>query len=117
MDTPAAEQTSYDRVPYQSKPFRSTHPDRLATVATLAGLKPPPVETCRVLEMACAAGGNLIPIAAAFPGSTCVGIDLSGVQVEEGQQRIAELGLKNVELRRLNILDVGPDIGTFDYII
>ncbi len=50
--------TSYDLVPYESRP---THPDRLAIVTTLFGMRPP-VNRCRVLELGCASGGNLIPI-------------------------------------------------------
>ena len=109
--------SSYDEVPYDSYPFAQTHPDRLATVATLLGLKPPPVARCRVLELGCAAGGNLIPMALALPECTFVGLDLSGRQVADGQQIIAALGLKNVELRHRSILDVAPDLGRFDYVL
>ena len=42
--------TSYDEVPYESHPYPQTHPSRLAAVATLFGLRPPPVESARVLE-------------------------------------------------------------------
>lgn len=73
--------TSYDEVPYESYPFAQTHPDRLATVATLLGLRPAPVEQCRVLELGCAGGGNLIPMALTLPESTFVGIDLSARQI------------------------------------
>ena len=41
--TNTAATNSYDDVPYESMPFAQTHPSRLATVATLFGLKPPPV--------------------------------------------------------------------------
>ena len=44
--------TTYDEIPYASYPYPQTHPDRLATVATLFGLKPAPVERCRVLGRA-----------------------------------------------------------------
>lgn len=57
----------YDEVPYTSHPFPQTHPERLATIGTLFGMRPPPVETARVLELGCASGGNLIPLAVAFP--------------------------------------------------
>src|SRR5947209_4017238 len=80
----SAPSTSYDTVPYHSHPFAQTHPDRLATVATLLGLKPPPVERCRVLELGCAGGGNLIPMALGPPESTFTGIDLSIRQVADG---------------------------------
>jgi methyltransferase-like protein/2-polyprenyl-3-methyl-5-hydroxy-6-metoxy-1,4-benzoquinol methylase len=110
-------QTSYDQVPYESHPFFQTHPDRLATVATLLGLKPPPVARCRVLELGCAAGGNLIPMALALPDSTFVGIDLSGREIADGQRVVAALGLTNIELKHLSILDVTKDLGRFDYLL
>ena len=108
---------SYDELPYESHPFPQTHPDRLATVATLLGLTPAPVDRCRVLELGCASGGNLIPMALGLPGSTFLGVDLSERQVAAGRETIAALGLANVELRNLSILDIAPELGQFDYII
>jgi methyltransferase-like protein/SAM-dependent methyltransferase len=109
--------TSYDEIPYESFPFPRTHPNNLAAVATLLGLSPPAVETCRVLELGCAAGGNLIPIALGLPQSRCLGLDLSGRQVGHGSTAIDLIGLRNVELRHASITDVGPDWGEFDYLI
>ena len=79
-------QSSYDVVPYPAFPFPQSHPDRLATVATLLGLTPPGVERCRVLELGCASGGNLLPLAVSLPQSTFLGIDLSSKQVADGQK-------------------------------
>src|SRR5262245_33479507 len=101
MPTPTP--TSYDIFPYESHPFAQTHPDRLATVATLLGLKPPPVAKCRVLEIGCSDGGNLIPMAVELPGSTFLGIDLSAREIEDGQAMLDKLGLPNIELRRMGI--------------
>ena len=41
---------SYDVMPYPSKFFLQTHPDRLATLATFFGMTPAKIENCRVLE-------------------------------------------------------------------
>jgi methyltransferase-like protein len=109
--------TSYDEVPYESYPFAQSHPDRLATVATLLGLKPPPVDRCRVLELGCASGGNLIPMALTVPESTFLGIDLSRRQIADGRRVVDALGLKNIELRHQSILDVTPETGRFDYVV
>lgn len=117
VDAPRAPATSYDEVPYQSHPFAQTHPDRLATVATLLGMDPPRVDRCRVLELGCAAGGNLIPLALTFPHSGFVGIDLSARQVEDGRKLIASLALDNIALKHLSIEDVGEEFGPFDYIL
>lgn len=112
-----AQLTSYEEVPYGSKPLYPTHPDCLATVATLMGMRPAAVENCRVLELGCATGGNLIPMAATLPDSRFVGIDLSPRQIAEGQTLVDALGLTNIRLAPLSILDVGDDLGQFDYII
>ena len=110
-------QTSYDIVPYESNVFPQTHPDRLAVIGTLLGMRPAPVTRCRVLELGSASGGNLIPMAVGLPESTFVGIDLSNRQVETGRKQIEKLGVKNVELRQLDLRDVGKDLGQFDYVV
>jgi methyltransferase-like protein/SAM-dependent methyltransferase len=109
--------TSYDEVPYRSYPFPQSHPDRLAAVGTLLGLDPPPVDRCRVLEVGCASGGNLIPMAEGLPTSTFVGIDLSERQIAQGRECVEALGLRNVELRHLDLAAAGPELGTFDYVV
>ncbi len=114
---PPAAQESYDRVLYPGEPFAQTHPDRLATIATLFGMHPAPVERCRVLEIGCTDGGNLIPIAYGLPGAECVGIDVSKRSISAGQACIEELELKNISLRELDLLDLPKDFGVFDYII
>jgi len=116
MDAQAVENL-YDEVPYPSYPYVQSHPDRLATVATLLGLSPAPVNNCRVLEVGCASGGNIIPMGCALPQSKFVGIDYSARQIEQGQKTVAAMGLENVTLRHLDILAAGPDLGQFDYII
>ena len=107
----------YDEVPYPIISHSSSHPDRLATIAKLMGMDPAPLEQCRVLEVGCASGGNLIPMAQSFPESEFVGVDLSGQQIAQGQAALATLALPNVRLEHKDILDVGPDMGQFDYII
>ncbi|MEN9936406.1 MAG: hypothetical protein RLZZ387_2985 [Chloroflexota bacterium] len=107
----------YDDIPYPSYAFQQTHPDRLATVAALLGLSPAPVVQCRVLELGCASGGNLIPMAYALPQSSFVGIDLSQRQVADGQAAVSRLGLTNLDLRHGDITQLGDELGTFDYII
>jgi SAM-dependent methyltransferase len=109
--------TSYDSVPYESKSFVETHPDHLATMAILFGLEPPDIDRCRVLELGCSHGSNLIPMAAALPGSTFVGIDLSTAQIAEGQKAAGAKGLTNIQLKVMNILDVDANFGQFDYIV
>jgi methyltransferase-like protein/SAM-dependent methyltransferase len=113
----AETRTSYDEIPYWSKPFPQTRPERLAAVARLFGMTPPPVDNCRVLEMGCSTGGNLIAMAQDHPGSRFVGIDASSRQISDGWTVINVLGLRNIELYHLDIRDIGEELGEFDYII
>lgn len=110
-------QQSYDEVPYASHPFPQSAPEHLEGVATLFGLAPTPPANARVLELGCAAGGNIIPFALRHPEARVVGLDLSAVQIEQGLARVRQLGITNLELRQMNLEDADASLGSFDYII
>ncbi len=109
--------TSYDQIPYESRSYPQSHPDRLATLGRLFGMEPMPITKCRVLEMGCASGGNLIPMAYHLPESEFIGIDLSATQVDLGQKVVKDLGLKNIHIEQRSIQDIDSSLGLFDYII
>ena len=109
---------AYDELAYPSFVHSQTHPDRLATVATLLGLKPQTAENCRVLELGCGDGTNSIAFAGSLPESEFVGIDLSENQIGYGNSIKESIGLKNLKLIQADILDLSRDeLGEFDYII
>ncbi len=116
---PRIVKSSYDELPYPAMVFPQSHPNRLATVAALHGMDPapPPLEACRVLELGCATGGNLIPMALEMPGAHLLGIELSAAQAEAGQAAIASLGLTNARIEQGDILSLAGDLGQFDYIV
>lgn len=107
---------AYDRVPYRSEPLPQSHPDRAATIARLLGVSAPPPESARILELGCASGGNLLPMAEQLPGATLLGIDASRNQIEAGQKLRRRAGLENVELRHQDI-STFESSEPFDYII
>jgi SAM-dependent methyltransferase len=109
--------TSYDEILYPGNPFGDTHPDHLAVLASLNGMRPAPVSRCRVLELGCGDGGNLIPMALQLPDSEFVGLDLSERSIAIGNANIAALGLRNIALASRDIMDISPADGRFDYII
>lgn len=109
--------SSYDEMPYGDNFFPHTHPDYLATVGRLFGIDVPPAATSRVLELGCAGGGNLIPMALELPEARFVGVDLSPRQVESGRQVIQRLALTNVDLQAMSILEVDDRLGSFDFIV
>jgi SAM-dependent methyltransferase len=108
---------SYDQVPYAFYSFPESHPRRLQAVAHLFGLETPAPAECRVLELGCAVGGNIVPMAYSLPKAKLVGIDLVASQIATASQFAAACGVKNLELRAADIADVAPEWGTFDYII
>ncbi len=108
---------AYDAIPYESFPYTQTQPDALFSIGTLFGLPAVAPKKCSVLELGCASGGNIIPMAVRYPDSRFVGIDYSKVQIEEGQKHVTQLGLKNLGLKCLSILDINDDFGKFDYIV
>jgi SAM-dependent methyltransferase len=108
---------AYDVVAYEGQPVAQAHPDRLAVLGFLHGMSPAPIERARVLELGCGDGAHLVPVAITHPGCECIGIDLSESAIARGRERAAKLGLTNLRLERRDILEIGPDVGEFDYII
>ena len=110
-------QKSYDEAPYKSKTFYYTQPGRQQMVLKLLGFKTPDLKNSRVLEIGCSFGGNIIPFALENPKAEVIGIDLSSVQIEEGNRIIENLGLENIRLVHQNVLEFDEKLGKFDYII
>src|SRR5262245_41172941 len=109
--------TRYDVVPYPGKSYSYAHPDRLHVQARLFGLRPAPVESCRVLELGCGDGSNLIPMAARLPGSTFTGIDLAREAVGAARARAREAGAGNVLFEAMDIAEFPDAESAFDYIV
>ena len=110
-------ETHYDEVPYIALPFSYTRPERLSAIGSFFGMKPPKMDSARILNLGCSSGGDMLVFAESYPDSRSVGVDLSKVQVDEGLQVIEKLGIKNIELRCTSIMDVDKSFGKFDYII
>ena len=112
------DQFSYDALPYPSFTFAQTHPDRLATMATFYGMEPADPEKCRVLELGCGDGANLLAMAYVLPGSEFVGLDLSDVHINDAKNTSSQLGIKNASFLKEDVTDFDAErFGTFDYII
>lgn len=113
-------ESEYNHVAYPSTIYSQTHPDRFATIATLFGLEPADVRNCRVLELGCGDGANLIAMAHGLPGSRFTGIDIATEPIRRGEETVKALGLKNLDLLAADILQTsGAALGAmrFDYVI
>jgi len=117
MTAPSQSAASYDYAPYESKPFDQTHPSRFGAAARLYGMTPPEIAECRVLELGCSTGGNLLGMAMNLPEAHFVGIDLSSVQIDQARRNAAELAIPNVQFHAMSVTDIGADFGEFDYIV
>jgi SAM-dependent methyltransferase len=110
--------SDYDDLPYLSLPIAFTQPTHLVALATLHGLAPcPDPERARVLELGCASGGNLLPLAARWPMARFLGVDLSARQIADGNRRIQYFQLENVTLRQADLADLQLPERSFDYVI
>jgi hypothetical protein len=107
---------SYDQVPYNSMPFRATHPATLAVIAAFAGFAATPPADSRILEIGCASGGNLLPMAAAHPQAQFVGIDLGSRHIADATALAQAAAIRNVRFHCHDLRTFKPD-GPFDYII
>jgi SAM-dependent methyltransferase len=109
--------TAYELFAYSNNAYSYTHARRMASRALLMGLQPPSPASCRILEVGCGAGGNLVPMAYDLPGAELVGIDLAAQPIAEAQAFARIAGVGNVRFAQGDINDPPPDLGEFDYII
>jgi predicted methyltransferase family protein/methyltransferase family protein/protein-lysine methyltransferase-like protein len=75
------------------------------------------VERCRVLELGCGDGGNLVPMALGLPNASFVGVDAAPGAIARGAELIDALALPNITLHAESIEDLDPQAGAFDYVV
>jgi SAM-dependent methyltransferase len=110
--------SDYDHLPYLSLPIAFTQPSHLAGLAALHGSGPcPDPERAHVLELGCASGGNLLPLAARWPKARFLGVDLSARQIADGNRRIRYFHLENATLEKADLADLRLPARSFDYVI
>ena len=109
--------TPYDELHYPGKFYPQGAPSRIATTATLFGVRAPPLATSRILELGCGEGGHLVPIAAAYPQSSCLGIDSSASAIERARDYAERGGVSACEFRAEDVRSFPEDAGQFDYIL
>jgi SAM-dependent methyltransferase len=108
---------AYDTLPYRSDAFSFTHPSRLGAIGQLYGLDCVLPRRSRVLEIGCASGGNLLPMALGCPEASFVGVDLSSKQIDTARRTALELDIRNVRFIAADVRALPTDLDVFDYII
>ncbi len=107
----------YDLVRYPNWPVSETHPASLGALGALFGRPSRPFSACRVLEVGCGEGVNLMSMAVGAPNSEFVGLDLAEAPVAAGSELARAAGLDNVRLAARDITAGDTGLGAFDYII
>ena len=113
----ADEATAYDAYPYPGHVYWFAHPDHMRVLAHFHGLAAAPASRCRVLELGCGDGGNLLPLAERFERSRFEGIDLAASHVARARDLAARVGLQNLAVERADVRTLEVEEGAYDYVI
>lgn len=109
---------AYEELPYRSMPIEWTAPERLALASLLHGGPRSRLDEYRVLELGCADGANLLPMAFFRRNAGFVGIDSAESQIAIANTRKDALGVENIEFACTDFCDADRYLnGEFDFII
>lgn len=108
---------AYDVLEYPSLVHPQMHPSHLAAIARLHGVPAASPTKCRLLEVGCGDGLQLITLAMAYPDARFVGVDLSTKAIARGEAMRASLGLDNLQLVVADLLDWNPGAEPYDYVL
>jgi SAM-dependent methyltransferase len=108
---------AYTRKPYKTYARKECDPSRLGAIARLYGLETALPSACRMAELGCGSGGNLIPLAERYPGSSFLGIDAAQGHIDEARAMSESLGLGNIEWVCADLVHYALDRAGFDYIV
>ena len=97
---------TYESTPYTSRAFKASSPLRLEAISALFGFKGKALGSCRVLELGCSFGANIIYAALNAPSAEFVGIDISPVHIQKAQKIAKDIGAKNLEFSLLKVQKV-----------
>ncbi len=108
---------TYEQIPYYSQPVKRADPELLRTIGHLFGVQGADARNCRVIEVGCGDGGNLLAIASLYPESQFLGLDNSPSAIVRANKRKDELALKNISFEAADILEFESEAGIFDYFL
>jgi SAM-dependent methyltransferase/methyltransferase-like protein len=103
---------------FESLASPERHIDRVYTVARLRGVAVAHPANCRVLEIGCGRGTNVIPQAIRYPNSEFIGIDIDTDAIHSASIIIDKLDIKNCRCLNIGVEDfVNKSFEKFDYVI
>ena len=108
---------AYDALQYPAMVFPQMHPSRLAAIGRLHGLASASPAQCRLLEVGCGDGLQLLTLALAYPQAQFIGVDLSQSAIARGEAMRQQLGLDNLQLHAADVCQWDCGETPFDYIV
>lgn len=117
IDHQESQAFAYDRVAYAGSASEFMNLRNLEVMGALFGLPTVSPTRCRVLELGCADGTNLLPHAAEFPESKFVGVDLAAEAIDRAKAIAQQAGVENAVFHHANVSDLDASLGKFDYIL
>ena len=108
---------TYDALPYRHGSIPLSHPARIGAIARLLGLEAAGPEKARVLELGCAEGMNLLPLAERLPHAQFVGVDFSPAQIAVAEAARVAAKLENVRFVCADLREFTVEPESFDYVI
>ena len=108
---------AYDVLQYPATIFPQMHPSQLAAIGRLHGLASVSPAHCRLLEVGCGDGLQLLTLALAYPHAQFVGIDMSQTAIARGEAMRQQLGLTNLQLHAADVCQWDGGSTPFDYIV
>lgn len=107
----------YEAIPYVHGPAPHSHPARMAGVARLLGVPAAEPDRCRVLELGCGSGLNLLAMAERLTGSEFVGVDVADTHIVMANRAAAACEIRNARFIRSDLLDLTPEADSYDFVI
>ena len=108
---------AYDLLKYPAHIHQQMLPALLAPIARVHGIEVASPRQCRLLEVGCGDGVQLITLAMAYPESQFVGVDMSTAAIARGEAIRARLGLDNLTLVAADLMQWDPGQAAYDYIL
>ena len=104
-----------DFYPAMSHP--PAHPSVIAATALLGGIRLAPEQEWNILEIGCASGHHILPIAENFPQASITAIDLDAHAIEEAKRLARLAGLRNIEFHCADLTTWQAPATHYDIII
>lgn len=103
---------------YPAMSHPTADPAVAVVAARFAGMEPPDPSRARILEIGCASGHHLLPLAMRWPEAEFTGIDVSPDAIRMAKELAAEAGLDGrVDFRACALEDFGAGENGYDLVI